>query len=126
MCLSCSLFIPMCMLLVFGLFLQIAVSYHDFHPLSTEKLKRSRLRVKGEAVSEGSNTVTVFELEVRNLPPDNAFPSSFELDIFLCVYLIHLRLIIKPSSMCNHMFFVFSYILWNITSHIAYASLLWV
>lgn len=43
------------------------MSYHDFHPLSTEKLKRSRLIVKGEAVSEGSNKVTVFELEVRNL-----------------------------------------------------------
>ncbi|XP_050713228.1 CD109 antigen-like isoform X2 [Eriocheir sinensis] len=46
----------------------VAVSYHDFHPLSTKKLKSSRLKVKGEAVSEGSNKVTVFELEI---PPAN-------------------------------------------------------
>lgn len=56
------------------LLLQVAVSYHDLHPLSTEKLKRSRLRVKGEALSEGSNRVTVFELEVRNSVAHYKFP----------------------------------------------------
>ncbi|KAK8397835.1 hypothetical protein O3P69_004559 [Scylla paramamosain] len=42
----------------------IAVSYHDFHPLSTEKLKGSHLIVKAEAVSKGNNGHTVFEVEI--------------------------------------------------------------
>ncbi|XP_050698378.1 CD109 antigen-like isoform X1 [Eriocheir sinensis] len=42
----------------------IAVSYHDFQPLSQEKLKNSRMVVKGEAVLEGGGRKTVFEVEI--------------------------------------------------------------